>query len=520
MAEPAAVHHANAPAAVRPDGYERRRPEQTVLYQTIAAHWPAFRQRMEDNGSLPKFVVTEFEEYLNCGILERGCLHLECRSCGYSQLVAFSCRKRGWCPSCVARRMADTGVHLEQRVLPQEPVRHWICSFRWGLRALLGYDKQLCGEALEAVIKELSRSLKWRAKKLLGLSTVKQALTGAVAAVQRVDSAIRLNVHFHILSLDGVYVRQYPDDHHGELTFHCLQAPTREETADIARRIADRVDAILKKHGSTVDSDEADAEPTEVQLDHPALAACYNAAALGIAVSGDRAGQPQLRLMLTDVEQKPQREPLPDEPVAEVRGVNLYAKQWVDGRDRPQIERLGRYITRPPLSQERLTHRDDGTLFLGFKKPWKDGSLGLVLQPEDLLVRLCAAVAPPRFHMVRYYGVLSSHSSYRSRVVPEPPQDTTCHRPPPAAGDQLELLGEADDCSSATSRYRWAWMLAHVFRADVDTCSKCGGSMRWVEVAKTEAAAHRLMVQLGYAPQPPPRPHHTPFGQLRLPFAN
>jgi hypothetical protein len=52
----------------------------------------------------------------------------------------------------------------------------------------------------------------------------------------------------------------------------------------------------------------------------------------------------------------------------------------------------------------------------------------------------------------------------------------------------------------------------------VEICPKCGGCMRWVEVAKTEAAAHRLMVQLGYAPQPPPRPHHTPLGQLGLPF--
>jgi hypothetical protein len=42
--------------------------------------------------------------------------------------------------------------------------------------------------------------------------------------------------------------------------------------------------------------------------------------------------------------------------------------------------------------------------------------------------------------------------------------------------------------------------------------------MRWVEVAKTEAAARRLMVQQGYAPQPPPSPHYAPLGQLPLPF--
>ena len=158
------------------------------------------------------------------------------RACGFSQLVAFSCKCRAFCPSCVARRMADTGVHLEQRVLPEVPVRHWICSFRWGLRALLGYDKQICAQVLAAVIKELNRSLKCRAKELLGLSTIQQALTGAVAE-------------------------------------------------EIARRVADRVDAILKKHGRSLDPEESDPEPTEIQLEHPALAACYDAAALGVGVS-------------------------------------------------------------------------------------------------------------------------------------------------------------------------------------------------------------------------------------------
>ena len=146
------------------------------------------------------------------------------------------------------------------------------------------------------------------------------------------------------MSLDGVYVRQYPDDHHGDLTFVALRTPTRGETQDIARRIADRVDAILEKHGRSLDRDDADAEPTQVQLEHPALAACCDAATVGVGVSGDRAGQPQLWLKLTDVEQKPQRQPLPDEPVAEVRGVNLYGRQWVDGFDRKQIEQLARYI--------------------------------------------------------------------------------------------------------------------------------------------------------------------------------
>src|SRR5690606_41406013 len=106
------------------------REEAILLRQANAVSWTVYRERMEESGGLPKFVVSDFEEYLDCGRLEAGCILLECRSCGYSQLVAFSCKRRGFCPGCVARRMADTGVHLEQRVLPEAPVRHWICPCR------------------------------------------------------------------------------------------------------------------------------------------------------------------------------------------------------------------------------------------------------------------------------------------------------------------------------------------------------------------------------------------------------
>ena len=55
-------------------GYARHRTEETVLYRTIEAHWPAFRERAEEAGGLPRFVVREVEDYLRCGRLEHGYL--------------------------------------------------------------------------------------------------------------------------------------------------------------------------------------------------------------------------------------------------------------------------------------------------------------------------------------------------------------------------------------------------------------------------------------------------------------
>ena len=473
-----------------------------MLYQTVAEHWPAFLERAEEHGGLPRFVVKEFEEYLRCGRLEHGCLHLVCRECGYSELVAFSCKQRGFCPSCLGRRMADTAVHLEQSVLPRVPIRHWICSLPWGLRALLGYDRKLCAEVVSAFMGEVDRSLRWRAKRELGLASVADAHTGGVVAVQRTDSALRLNVHMHALELDGVYVHENGDPR-SPLEFRELAAPTHDDIVEVAARTAARVERILRAHGRSLDPELGDDTPPELALDEPGLAACYAAAAQGVSVSGDRAGKPPLRLIASpDPPARPRAADATDEPIAEVRGINIHAAQVVDGRDRRRVERLCKYITRPPVAQERLERRPDGKLELSFKRAWRDGTRALVFEPADLIPRLVASVPPPRWHLLRYFGVLSSHSSRRRLVVPAPPPDPVANRPPPARGDQLELLGDKDDAPAP--RKRWAWLLAHVFAADVETCPRCSGPMRWAEVANTRAQITRLLAEHGLGPRAPP----------------
>src|SRR5690606_33486472 len=120
----------------------------------------------------------------------------------------------------------------------------------------------------------------------------------------------------------------------------------------------------------------------KLQLDHPALAACYDAASRGLTVSGDREGQPSLGLVQGAVTTPaPSRQ---DMPAAEVLGVNLYAKQVVDGRDRRQLERLCRSLAtthrrRAPLAAQRWH------LAPAFKKSWRDGTRAVVVTPRDLL---------------------------------------------------------------------------------------------------------------------------------------
>ena len=80
--------------------YQPHRPEKTLLYQLVSKHYPAFRQKLAEEGrALPEYVQREFEDYLKCGRLEHGFLRIQCKTCHEERLVAFSCKRRGFSPS-------------------------------------------------------------------------------------------------------------------------------------------------------------------------------------------------------------------------------------------------------------------------------------------------------------------------------------------------------------------------------------------------------------------------------------
>ena len=84
--------------------YVRHRPERTLLYQVVAEHYPALKAHLAAQGNaLPGYVEQGFEDDLKCGRLEHGFLCARCESCHAEHLLASSCKKRGFCPSCGGR---------------------------------------------------------------------------------------------------------------------------------------------------------------------------------------------------------------------------------------------------------------------------------------------------------------------------------------------------------------------------------------------------------------------------------
>jgi len=95
-----------------------------VLYGVVQEHLETFldQAREPDGDGYPRFVEHEFRRVLACGLLCHGFARLRCAECGYERLVAFSCKGK-LCPSCLARRTADTAAWLVDRLLPEAGYR-------------------------------------------------------------------------------------------------------------------------------------------------------------------------------------------------------------------------------------------------------------------------------------------------------------------------------------------------------------------------------------------------------------
>ncbi len=100
-------------------------------------------------------------------------------------------------------------------------MRQWVLSFPFQLRFLFASRPEIMGWVLGIVYRVIATHLVKKAG-----HTHQVAKTGAVTLIQRFGSALNLNVHFHMLFLDGVYVEQS----HGSARFRWVKALCMEPT--------------------------------------------------------------------------------------------------------------------------------------------------------------------------------------------------------------------------------------------------------------------------------------------------
>jgi hypothetical protein len=355
-----------------------------------------------------------------------------------------------------------------------------------------------------------------------------------------------LNVHFHSLVLDGVYLAG-PDGPR----FRALPPPSDAEVERIVATLARRLVRLLERRG-LLEADPAEADP--LAGDESVLGELYAASVRNRVASGPRAGQRIARL--GDRIDADAVERFEGERCAHVAGVSLHANVSVPARDRKRLERLCRYVARPPLATERLSRLSDGRLLYRLKRRWRDGTTHIVFEPLELLERLVALIPPPRANQVRYHGVLAPASRWRAAVTrdrrpapeapgagdraapplsPAPahtPIASTAAKPAAPAPIRAPTLAMPDPARrtrpaasppsrrAATAplavvplrerRLSWAALMQRVFARDVLQCPACGGRMRVIAAIEQPDVIEAILRSLGLAarspPTAPPRP--------------
>jgi hypothetical protein len=469
--------------------YEPRDPSTTVLYRVVADHLETFLASLDadpDARGLPAYVERELYEYLQCGVLAHGFLRLGCDTCHHELLLAFSCKRRGFCPSCAGRRMAQTAAHLVEQVMPWVPTRQWVVSVPVPVRYWM------------ASLQDLTAKVHTIIRTTIGQYYVNKAVTrggvradiqpGSVTFIQRFGSAINVNLHFHMIFLEGVYVDRTAQGLRSR--FVQGEPPSDADIAAVVQKISRRVIRTLRQLGyleAGLDAAVATGYDPLVD-DAPELARTMAASAQQRIAFGERAGQ-QVRRIGSGFGAEGEVPTLTGTRCASVQGFSLHANTQVPAHRRDQLERLIRYTARGAVSLERLAQDANGDLVYTFTHPWSDGTTGIRLSPMELLEKLAALVPLPRMHLVRYGGCLAPHSHLRGAIIPTP--------------HQQGLDEEATDTGSP--RWSWAQLLKRVFALDMARCPWCQrGRLRIIAAITQGEVIRKILRHLKLAVDPPP----------------
>jgi hypothetical protein len=467
----------NAAPCAQPTAYHRHSPEETLLYKTIQQHVNTFLAQCEMmDKPVPTFIKKELEAYLRCGILAHGFARIYCHECHFDRLVAFSCKKRGFCMSCIARRNSETAAHLVDSVIPRIPTRQWVLSVPMPLRFLIAYDSKALKVVIDAFTAAVFSWLKRKAKQRGISASAKKMRPGSVTFVQRFGSALNLNVHMHAIFSDGVYVQE---DGVAKPRFERVVAPTLADIRHITEKIARHVHRWLEQriNDPELGNDFAQKEPL--------LAQCYAASMRYLTALGKNAGQPLMRVIS---EMDPDNKHA-DREARTVLGYNMHASIPIEAHDRRGLERLLRYMGRPPLSEERLKLAPDGRIVVKFKKDWSDGTSCVILTPLELIERLVALVPPPRKNQLRYHGIFAPNSKLRKAVVP-PKAEPEC------------VVTDAGERSRGKNK-TYAQLMGRVFEIDVLACPRCNSRMKMISFITESKAIRDILASLKMATAPP-----------------
>ena len=208
-----------------------------------------------------------------------------------------------------------------------------------------------------------------------------------------------------MLVLDGAYlVGTEPP------VFRRNAPPGEAELQALVECLAERIGRALERQGVLVRDAESSFLELEPAADGPMADLLGHSITYRVAM-GPRAGQKVFSLQTVPAQEEGLRK-----GVAQYAGFSLHGGIGVEADQRGKLERLTRYVSRPPVAIERLDLTAQGLVRYRLKTAYRDGTTHIVLEPLDFIARLAALVPPPRVHLTRFHGRGASSACSGSRL--------------------------------------------------------------------------------------------------------
>jgi len=262
--------------------------------------------------------------------------------------------------------------------------------------------------------------------------------------------------------------------------FRHVPAPTGAELQELVQQIAARIGRVLEQRG-LIERDMENAWLATQGEGGPLDDLIGHSITYRIAV-GPRAGQKLFTLQTVPAREEPEQQG-EHHGAANAGGFSLHAGLDIQPHQREKLERLRRYVSRPPIAVERLALSSSGQVRYTLKAPYRDGITHIVLEPLDLMARLAALVPPPRMHLTRFHGVFAPHSKLRAAVTP-------AHR---GVGSKTDPANPDKPITPRHVAMCWAQRLKRVFGVEIDTCGRCGGKLEVIASIEEPEVIARIL---------------------------
>jgi hypothetical protein len=160
-------------------------------------------------------------------------------------------------------------------------------------------------------------------------------------------------------------------------------------------------------------------------------------------------------------------------------GFSVWARQLVMPDERERLERLARYLTRPPLSMASVELDDEGRVLVSTAADPVSGETVKRLDPLEWMHLITSQILQPRQHATRSYGHYSNRARGARRERSPTPRDT-----------------EQDAPYTRARRASWARLLRKLLEVDALLCPRCGGELEVIAVVTDPEVVDKIVTHV------------------------